>query len=732
MNNLLLYLFFYLSVAYSINNTILEGYVYDSNLNPLYNVEVYIEDASLGTITDTSGYFQIIIPYLFEKQFDYTLTISHIGYISKKVAISNSKAIKVYLEKKLLNSDEIVVTALGYKSHIKDTPVITHIVTGKDIYNSSYNSISEIIEFVMPNVQKVHDPHGTDGKLKIQGLDNRFVVFMIDGNRISGEFAGNIDLSLINIDDIERIEIIRSGMSTLYGSDSMGGVINIITKKNKSTASANISYNWDLPVNESLSLSIGARFYNFDYKLSLNYNNSPGYDLTAESSPLNKTVEENLNYKISNSISYKWEDIVINYMNQYYAKEVNLYNYRAEYEIDGFPNVVDGLLSDNENSRYKDYMNSFSISYKNFKLNLSKELYDKSIYYPYYYNTYPNNKDGATITTANPARYDISVSLNAPVQTHYFLFGIQFSKETYQSYDVYNQNETEILTPSIFSDNKVKVIDEYSFVITDKFRILSLEMVLGLRSTKYSSYNTHFIPSLSVRYEDLNNKNILFNYSKGYRVPSIKELYYSFPEHPMQPLYGNSELKPSISDYYAVSIENSNSSIEFYINNVLDMISPVSTSDGIMQYMNINKISLSGFNINFDTSLFDKFTIKSMFSITEGRSNDKKLLEGISKYSFNMRIKYDMLRNMSLLVMTKYNSDKKVFVYNQGGSAEGNFYPLESYWVLDLLTTFKYKKISIKSGVKNIFNYLSPTNTGENLSTIDPGRRFYLSTNFSI
>ena len=113
---------------------------------------------------------------------------------------------------------------------MKDTPVITHIITSEEIHNSPYNSIRDIIEFVMPNVQKIHDPHGND-PIKIQGLDNKFVVFMIDGNKISGEFAGNIDFSMMNLINIDRIEFVNGAMSTLYGSSAIGGVVNIITKK---------------------------------------------------------------------------------------------------------------------------------------------------------------------------------------------------------------------------------------------------------------------------------------------------------------------------------------------------------------------------------------------------------------------------------------------------------------------------------------------------------------------
>ena len=233
MKKTLIYTLLYFSLSIAQNNTAIKGYVYDSDGSPISNAEVYISSLSDGSVTDTSGYFEITNSLLLKEEVNYFITVSHIGYISKNIKISSSDNINIYLNRELLNADQVVVSALGYKSYIKDTPVITHIITEQDIYNSPYNSASDIIEFVMPNVQRIHDPHGVDDKLKIQGLDNRFVVFMIDGNRISGEFAGNIDLSIINIEDIQKIEIIRSGMSTLYGSDSMGGLINIITKKYK-------------------------------------------------------------------------------------------------------------------------------------------------------------------------------------------------------------------------------------------------------------------------------------------------------------------------------------------------------------------------------------------------------------------------------------------------------------------------------------------------------------------
>ena len=267
-NKLRVYILLYISIAVCSSETVVDGYIYNLNGSPISNVEVYIKELSVGSTTDLSGHFKIILPLSSGKANSYSLLISHIGYVSKQIDLLDSRNLKIYLDKNIIDSDEIVVTASGYKSYIKDTPVITHVVTSEEIHNSPYNSVRDIIEFIIPNVQRIHDPHGND-RVKIQGLDNKFVVFMVDGNRISGEFAGNIDLSMLSISDIERIEIIRSGMSTLYGSDSMGGLINIITKKNNQAFSFNTSYAYDLPIAESSSLSLGVNFFNLNYKLNL-------------------------------------------------------------------------------------------------------------------------------------------------------------------------------------------------------------------------------------------------------------------------------------------------------------------------------------------------------------------------------------------------------------------------------------------------------------------------------
>ena len=727
MNKLLIYSILHIFISSLLGNNI-KGYVYDSKNIPIYNAEVYIENLSIGSVTDSLGYFEIALPSNFNKK--NIITISHIGYETKKVDIFNEiEIVQVNLEERLIDANQVVVTALGYKSYVKDTPVITHVITSEEIYQSPHNSIRDIIEFVIPNVQRIHDPHGND-RVKVQGLDNKFVVFMVDGNRISGEFAGNIDLSMISISDIERIEIIRSGMSTLYGSDSMGGLINIITKKNSKPIAFSLSYVHDFPTVQSASCNLGVKFLSdFSYKINIDYNNSDGYDLT-KYSPLSKTLEENMNYNIKHALYYENEYLSINYINKKYIKQISKYS-----AIFNDQTMSRDTTLSRQNPRYSDIVNGFNLDYKmnstfNIKLKLLNEVYNKNFYFPYYYSEYPS-KSGKEIVSASPERYDYSLGLNVDFKDHLLSLGFEYARENYQSFNIYSADGLTIEELSIFQSEDKKTIDEYSLFLIDKFSLLSNELVLGVRSTKYNANNWNLIPSFSLR-RNMHGYNLRLNYSKGYRIPSLKELYYSYEDHDPS-IYGDPSLKPSLSNYYSIGLESrksANSSIEFYFNNVLDMISPIYRSDG-MYYSNSKEISLYGFNINIQKRIFNHIDINTVYSYTNGVSEDKSMIDGISNHTINTRFKYNIFNQLNVLLTNKYHSDKDVYIYDTGQAQS-----LEAYSISDVLLSYKYKNILIKAGIKNILNYLDKgrldINSNEFLSATDPGRRIYFNLMFSI
>ena len=111
------------------------------------------------------------------------------------------------------------------------------------------------------------------------------------------------------------------------------------------------------------------------------------------------------------------------------------------------------------------------LNFSNIELKYARELYNKSFYFPYYYDEYPNNiTDGETILSALPARYDYSLLFNTSIKTHFLSLGLQYARETYQSLDIFSK-EGVLLEPSIFEDDLERIVNESSLFLTDRFTV---------------------------------------------------------------------------------------------------------------------------------------------------------------------------------------------------------------------------------------------------------------------
>ena len=127
--------------------------------------------------------------------------------------------------------DQIVVTASGGAVDLRDAPASVSVITAEDIENSAATSVAEVLE----KVEGVTIARaGNTEHVQLRGLSDRYTLFLVDGKRVTSApnlFRGNdLDAGWVPLDAIERIEVVRGPMSSLYGSDAIGGVINIITK----------------------------------------------------------------------------------------------------------------------------------------------------------------------------------------------------------------------------------------------------------------------------------------------------------------------------------------------------------------------------------------------------------------------------------------------------------------------------------------------------------------------
>ena len=124
--------------------------------------------------------------------------------------------------------DELVVTATRTPRPIKDAPVLTRVLNRRDIVLSDALNLSDLLGREMPGVEFTYSMN-QQVNMNMGGFAGQSVLVLVDGERLAGETMENVDFSRLNLNNVERIEIVRGAQSALYGAGAVGGVINIIT-----------------------------------------------------------------------------------------------------------------------------------------------------------------------------------------------------------------------------------------------------------------------------------------------------------------------------------------------------------------------------------------------------------------------------------------------------------------------------------------------------------------------
>ncbi|MCD9005318.1 TonB-dependent receptor [Luteimonas sp. XNQY3] len=164
--------------------------------------------------------------------------------------------------------DTVVVTATGVQQWIKDAPASISVITREEIERKPVSSIGQLLSTI-PGVTGGYALSGAQAKIRLRGLPEQYTLILIDGRRQGNSSGvnyrdnlGSQDLDWLSPDMIERIEVVRGPMSSLYGSDAMGGVINIITRKIGTEWRGNVTWNYSKPDSDTRgdTVQMGAQF----------------------------------------------------------------------------------------------------------------------------------------------------------------------------------------------------------------------------------------------------------------------------------------------------------------------------------------------------------------------------------------------------------------------------------------------------------------------------------------
>ncbi|MGC9375000.1 MAG: TonB-dependent receptor, partial [Bacteroidales bacterium] len=223
--------FIFLSIVVNAQTYNLSGSVFDKDTDEALsgvNIQLISEKQSQThySITNLKGYYS----FNNLKPGQYLISFSYLGYLTEKKSIDITSDIKlnVSMEKELIPLGEVVVTSLKQERKIKEVPVPLEIVHNENIELASSLTASDIIG-EQSGIHLSRDGMWSTS-INIRGFGEQRIVTLVDGNRIETATDLTAAMSFFDVDDIERVEVIKGASSSLYGTGAMGGIVNVITK----------------------------------------------------------------------------------------------------------------------------------------------------------------------------------------------------------------------------------------------------------------------------------------------------------------------------------------------------------------------------------------------------------------------------------------------------------------------------------------------------------------------
>ena len=391
------------------------------------------------------------------------------------------------------NLEEVVVTATRTIRQISSLPLPVTLISQKQIAKTGVTRLNEILNEQTGIVMTPDATIGGGEGVQIQGIASDYILVLIDGVPVVGRSGGNLDLSRFAIGNIKQVEIVKGPSSSLFGSEALGGVINIITERPKTEKiSGQVSHRAATFNNQNTAISLNQRKGNLGYSLFVDRLSTDGYDLAPDTE--GQTINPFLNYTLNGRIFYDVSDKLRLFASgRYFLQDFDVPTGTSE-ERDG-----------------------------NAHLRIDHKLSDKSQFeYEFYYTNYMTNEQ-----SVDPI--DDDILLDNDFDQKLFRPEIRFNHSFSETNTVtlgggYN---FETLDRSLFGE-QVTFNSQYVFAQYDFKPLEKLNIIAGARFDNHSEYNSQLSPKLSARYDITEAFNIKGSIGSGFKAPDFRQLYLDF------------------------------------------------------------------------------------------------------------------------------------------------------------------------------------------------------------
>jgi outer membrane receptor for ferrienterochelin and colicins len=389
--------------------------------------------------------------------------------------------------------DEVIVTATRTVRQLSSVPLPVTLISKKQIQRTGVTRLNEILNEQTGIVMTPDATIGGGEGVQIQGIASDYVLILIDGVPVVGRSSGNLDLSRFAVGNIKQIEVVKGPSSSLFGSEALGGVINIITEKPSSeNITGQLGHRAATFNNQNTNVSVSQRRDKFGYSFFADRLSTDGYDLANGDN--GQTVNPFFNYTFNGRLFFDaTEKLKIFASGRYFSQEFDVMPSTSEERDANVHLRIDHNPSSKTNWQYELYYTSY--------------ITDEKI--------------------LDPINNDLLIAND---------FNQQLFRPEVRYNHSYSENNTmtlgggynfETLNRSLFAE-QVTFDSQYLFVQYDFKPLENLNIIAGARFDNHSEYNSQVSPKLSARYNFNESFALKASVGSGFKAPDFRQLYLDF------------------------------------------------------------------------------------------------------------------------------------------------------------------------------------------------------------
>ena len=694
---------------------------------------------TLIVITDKDGKAFINLE---KENASYFYKVNMMGYMPVSgTLLATEKEVNVVLKEDVMHLNGVVVTGSRTERPVKLSPITTQVLGGKALVDAGYSDLQHALQQETPgmNIQKV----GFGNEISMQGLDARHVLFLQDGERMTGDMAGNLDYERFNLHAIDRIEIVKGASSTLYGSRASGAVINLISKKTQKPLDiqAGVRFaqmnqrnykqpnpkdflymfekNSDRPNLQSW-ISAGIKQGKFTSQTDVWYSSSDAfymYQSDKDKKVYTKEANPFLPHDITltsiaprSPMGIEGTEHLSVAQKLYYepSKSLSLQAYGSMF----FMNSYD-LIQDMTFSQSRDFMAGIKLKYDikdwfTVNLSLHGDFYDR-------FKRHERIDERKNVYKSKI--FEPRLTLTSSYFTgHNIIFGVEHT--------------TDELTSDRFVNRRMttRSLHETEYFLQDEWTVNSHWMLSsGVRTNFSKAFGFMWMPKIAIKYAPDNHWALRANYSMGYRAPSIKELFFNWDHLGMFQIKGSENLQSEKNNYFSLGAEYSKDRFFINVNAYANIFNK--KIEGVwriydmqynFEYINLKSQRMLGVEAIMKWRLTDNFMLNATYSYVNVSKQNGIQVNTTSPHAATASIDYTLNRpnyrlksifSTSIMGEKKFDVQDRVWVKEHNKSYDAYFRCILPTYVLcnlSVVQTF-YNKVKLTIGVDNIFNYVPHT-----------------------